>query len=45
MIREQSALISYVEIFWLLAIVAALAVPVTLALLRRVKPEQMSAGH
>jgi DHA2 family multidrug resistance protein len=45
MIRAQAALVSYVEIFWLLAIIAALAVPLMLMLLRRIKPEAATMAH
>jgi hypothetical protein len=35
---------SYVDVFWLLAVIAVLAVPMVLLLLRRVKPGS-AAGH
>src|SRR5581483_4552123 len=44
-IRAQAAMASYIDVFWMLTIIAALTVPLTLLLLRRVKPEEAAAGH
>jgi MFS transporter, DHA2 family, multidrug resistance protein len=44
-IRQNAALASYVDVFWLLAIVAALAVPLMLLLLRRVKTDEVTPAH
>jgi DHA2 family multidrug resistance protein len=43
-IAEQARMWSYVDVFWLLAIVAAVAVPIVLVLLRRVRPGE-GGGH
>jgi MFS transporter, DHA2 family, multidrug resistance protein len=44
-ILQQSRMASYIDVFVLLAIVAAVAVPIMLLLLRRVAPGTAGAGH
>ena len=44
-IQQQAQMGSYVDVFWMLAIIAALAVPLMLLLLRRVDPGHMAPGH
>jgi MFS transporter, DHA2 family, multidrug resistance protein len=44
-VREQAAVASYVDIFWLLAVIAGLSVPLMLALLRRVEPAEAVTAH
>jgi DHA2 family multidrug resistance protein len=44
-IQQQAQMGSYVDVFWMLALTAAVAVPVLLLLLRRVEPGQAAAGH
>jgi len=43
-VEKQAQMLSYVDIFHLLAVLAALAIPATF-LLRRLKPEDQAAGH
>ncbi|HWA84793.1 MAG TPA: DHA2 family efflux MFS transporter permease subunit [Opitutus sp.] len=45
MIERQAAMASYIDIFLVLAIAAAVAAPVVLLLLRQLKPEEAAAGH
>lgn len=44
-VHRQATVASYTDIFWLLAIIAAIAVPLMLTLLRRVDPQEAPAGH
>jgi len=44
-IHVQAAVASYIDIFWLLAVLAAVAVPLMLVLLRRVEPGEGAAAH
>jgi DHA2 family multidrug resistance protein len=44
-IRHEAALASYIDVFWVLAVIAGLTVPLMLLLLRRVNPGEAAAGH
>jgi MFS transporter, DHA2 family, multidrug resistance protein len=44
-IEYQARMGSYIDVFWMLAIVAAVAVPLMLLLLRRVEPGAGGGGH
>jgi DHA2 family multidrug resistance protein len=44
-IHVQAAVASYIDIFWLLAVLAAVAVPLMLVLLRRVEHGEGAAAH
>ncbi len=43
-LQRQASVLSYIEIFWVLGVIAAVFIPLTF-LLRRVKPGQEAAGH
>jgi len=45
LLQQQAALLSYVDVFFALAILAAVMSPVALILLRRVRPGAAPAGH
>ncbi len=44
-IQQQATMGSYVDVFWLLAVVAAVTVPIVVLLLRKVDSAHMGAGH
>ena len=44
-IQQQAEMGSYIDVFWLLAVIAAVAVPLLLLLLRRVEPGGAAVGH
>ena len=43
-VQQQAAMWSYIDVFWFVALVAAMAIPLTL-ILRRLKPEEAKAAH